>query len=115
MLRIFSIVAIVSLLLSCAKEEDKVPANLIDRSKMRDILVQVHINEALVNVTGHHPDTAALEFKQLEAEMFKKYSIQKAQFDSSMAYYTRHSDILGEIYEEVIDTLTVMDAKKNIK
>jgi hypothetical protein len=46
----------------------------------------------------------------MQEQLFLKHGIKKIQFDSSMAYYARHLPQMDEIYEAVIDSISVKEA-----
>ena len=45
--------------------------------------------------------------------VFQKYDVTQAEFDSSMVWYTRHTDILAKIYEKINDRLKEEQASIN--
>ncbi|MDR0973090.1 MAG: DUF4296 domain-containing protein [Prevotellaceae bacterium] len=73
----------------------KVPETVIPRERMTDVLYDYHIAKAM----GDQLPYAESHKKLLYIEyVFNKYDITQAQFDSSMVWYTRHTDILADIY-----------------
>ena len=76
-----------------------VPRNIIQPSMMEDILYDYHLAQAMSNYQEGRYDS--LLVRVYEAAVYKKYGITKAEFDSSMVYYTRHTDRLHKIYESL--------------
>ena len=77
-----------------------VPSQYIQPGEMEDILYDYHLAEAMLqdNNAG-----AVDGYKQqlYQAAVFRKYGVTKAEFDSSLVYYTRHADRLHDIYEQL--------------
>lgn len=76
-----------------------VPRNIIQPRMMEDILYDYHLAQAMGNFQEGGYDS--LLSHVYEAAVYKKYGITKAEFDSSMVYYTRHTDQLHKIYESL--------------
>ena len=109
---------IVSILLfSCkpAREEDEpVPDTVINEEQLVKVLTEAYLAEGasginIKNVTGEKFDSAYV-FNPL-----KDNNIEKAAFDSSMAYYTRHPKKLKIIYEKILERLSVVQAKGKLE
>lgn len=43
--------------------------------------------------------------------LFKKHKVTPGQFQASVEYYTRHPDVLNDIYDDVITNLTEMESE----
>ena len=88
----WTLIACLALLSSCGKE---IPDEIIQPSKMEKVLYDYHLTMGM-------PDNS----KNTEKEARKKYIFQKhgitaADFDSSMVWYTRESQELMSIYENL--------------
>lgn len=81
-------------LLSC---KPQVPGRYLQPGEMEDILFDYHVAMGMVSEN----DTNDFEKRMFAASVFKKYGITEAEFDSSLVYYTRHSDRLLAIYENL--------------
>ena len=108
-------IAIITLAFSCTKKEEKIPATIIAPEKMKQILIDIHMLEGTVNASNMQADTATATYNSLQEKLFQKHGIKQVQFDSSMAYYTRHLEDMDKIYTGVIDSLTVKEALLNAK
>jgi len=96
---IFSVLLIATNLVSC---KPRIPSSVIQPSKMKKILYDYHMAEAIAQ-TG--PNTDINKTAYYDA-VFKKHHVTKADFDSSMVYYARHTDELYKIYESLTDRLS---------
>lgn len=81
-------------LVSC---KPQVPRKYLQPDEMEDILFDYHIAMGMVSQN----DTNDFEKRLYAASVFKRYGITEAEFDSSLIYYTRHSDRLLTIYENI--------------
>jgi hypothetical protein len=115
MIKNILILVIVTISLSCGKKEEKIPENILSKEKMKNLLIGIHILEGVVNTSGQHADTAAVQYKVLQDQLFAKHGIKQIQFDSSMAFYSRHLGMMDEIYTGVIDSITVKEALGKIE
>ena len=78
-----------------------VPSEIIQPDDMEDILYDYQLADAMAQQSS---DYAYNQVLYREA-VFKKYGITSAEFDSSMVYYTRHTESLHKIYENLAERL----------
>jgi hypothetical protein len=110
MFRKLTALLLLSLLFACNPSEDKIPENVLTKDKMKEVLIDIHILEGVINVAGLPADTANAKFKVMQQALFTKHGVKQVQFDSSMAYYARHLAEMNEIYAGVIDSISVKEA-----
>ena len=77
-----------------------VPDGVLKPRKMEQVLYETHIAEALIDEYPSRYRTAD-DKQQLVAAVFRDNGITKAQFDSSMGYYSAHLDQYMKIYDRV--------------
>lgn len=85
-------------LLSCGR---KVPSEIIQPGKMEDILYDYHMLLSIRNVCQIDSNMS----KEYLQTMFDKYEITQQDFDASMAFYLRHSDMLQNIYSNLSERI----------
>lgn len=98
-------------LISCNSEDKSIsiPTTTLSKEKMIGIMLDIHISEATMNMT---PINKNVSEKPVPAiDVLKKNSISKEQFDESFIFYTQHPLLLNEIYDEVMDSLSKMQAE----
>ncbi|MBW8050195.1 MAG: DUF4296 domain-containing protein [Cytophagales bacterium] len=100
-------ILITLLVFACVQQEEP-PANIISKEQMINILVDIHIAEAMVDEAHLSKDSSIAIFKDLA--IFKKHGIEKENFDESYNYYLRNINILDDIYTAVVDSLSVRNA-----
>jgi len=103
------------LLSSCytTHEEDKIsaPVNLIEKDTVILILADIEIAESALrqkqNLGRETDDLQELYYHAI----FTKYEVTRGQYDSTMAYYRQDLETIDEIYEEVINRLSVIESE----
>ena len=69
---------------------------------MENVLYDYHIAKALGEGTPHADNYKRVLYVE---SVFKKYGITQAQFDSSMVWFSRNPEVLGKIYENIVNRL----------
>ena len=97
-----------------AEIEETTPSSVLSEEQMIIILTDAYLAEGasginVKSIPGEKFDSTYL-FNPL-----KDNNIDKIQFDSSLAYYTRHPKKLKIIYDKVLDKLSVIQAKGKLK
>lgn len=106
MLRIIGRVFLfVIIILSFAACKPQVPSEYIQPGDMEDILYDYHIVDAMADTENDSEDKDYDKLLYRKA-VLKKYDVTEAEFDSSMVYYSRHSDRLHSIYENISQRLS---------
>jgi len=99
------------LFFSCSdKERASIPDTVLSQEKMVKVLVDIHLLEASMNFSVS-PETIASLDVQAGADVFKKHTITKAQYDESFIFYSQNPELLGEIYQLVLNNLSKMQAE----
>lgn len=78
------------------------PDKYLKPSEMADILFDYHLAEGMQNVLQNNDSIA---MRAYELSILNKYGVSKADFDSSLVYYTRHTAMLEKVYDDVVDRL----------
>lgn len=74
-------------------------------------MVDIHIAESRIETMGLVSDTAAVYYKNMQQEIFKKHQITEDQFYKSYNYYLDNVSELDKIYEKVVDSLSVTEVE----
>ena len=85
-----------AVLCSC---KPSIPRDVIDPDDMEDILYDYHLADAAANL--NNDSTRFYNARLYQLAVLKKHGVTEAQFDSSMVYYTRHTEKLYAIYEQL--------------
>ena len=94
----FVLFALPLLLFSC---KPSVPSKYIQPGKMENILYDYYLADGMSGRNGDYRSLA-----MYKAAILKKYDVSSADFDSSMVYYTRHTEELHKIYERLAERIS---------
>jgi hypothetical protein len=90
---------------ACKKPEVKIPEGVLKKEQMVPILADVHIAQA-VAVMNSASDTTRYSLPKLMKYILDIHHTSQAQYDSSIAFYTKHPEIMSQIYDSVITELS---------
>lgn len=100
-------------LISCEPVEGKnqrlAPDDLIAKKKMTQMLIDMHLIEGARSGMRILGDSADVDVYY--DGLWRKYDVTQEQYDSSFRYYTRHPDVMMEMYDVVIDSLRLREIK----
>ena len=72
------------------------------------ILIDLHLVYAIQTSSEFREMSRNVDSVDTYSFVFEKYGVEKAVFDSSIAWYSRHPEQFTEIYDQVVMTLTQM-------
>lgn len=78
--------------------EVKKPDSVIPESQMEDLLYDYHMAQALGENLPYDENYKRVLYTEA---VFKKHGTTEAAFDSSLVWYTRHTDIMAKMYERI--------------
>lgn len=81
-----------SLLIACGRH---IPKDVILPDKMEEILYDYHLS---ISMSDNIPYEDNYKKKSYQNFVFQKHGITEAEFDSSMVWYTRNTELLADIY-----------------
>lgn len=84
-----------SLLFGCGKP---IPNHVLKPKKMKEVLYDYHLVEAISRNDAYNTDYNREAIKNY---VFKKNKISKADFDTSLVWYTKNPNELAKIYAEI--------------
>lgn len=92
-----------------------VPKNVILPNKMVNILVDMHLADAVLS-SVRNQDTMLMMASSKYYYIFKKHQIDSAKFTQSLKYYNTQPNQFKEMYNQVVDSLNAKIPKeKKIK
>ncbi|RNI25003.1 DUF4296 domain-containing protein [Rufibacter latericius] len=97
-------------LLACTPEQEK-PADLITEEKMARIMIDVHLTEAAIARTIHHFDSSRAAYRAAHKQILKRQGVSDSAFKHSYDFYLSNPATLDKIYEIVLDSLSLREAK----
>ena len=96
---------ILCLLFSCSKTEVKIPEGVLSKNEMALLLTDVNIAQAAV-ANYSSGDTVKFSMADYLPEILSIHHITPLQYDSSITFYSRHPELMSEIYDNVITELS---------
>jgi len=81
---------------------------------MVSVLINIHIAEAKANNSFLNADTLRIFYQSLEDTIFTRNQIDKKVFEESYQYYLKKPSLMEKIYGQVVDSLSLREAIKNI-
>lgn len=77
------------------------PSDVLTSGEMEDILYDYHLTQAAVEAER----LSSSDMYAYRLAVLRKHGVTQARFDSSMVYYTRHTELLQKVYENLYDRL----------
>jgi hypothetical protein len=101
-------------LLACTPEPEK-PQDLISEEKMTRIMIDVHLTEAAIGRTIQNYDTSRVAYREAHKRILKRHAVSDSAFKHSYDFYLANPATLDKIYEDVLDSLSLREAKLTAK
>jgi hypothetical protein len=99
----FLIIFIVLSVFSCREDPTLLKQrDLIPRRKLVNMLVEIHLMDAITADMNHHSFFPGGDSVHIYTKIFEKYKVTPAEFDSTIAMYSRRPDLFVKIYNDVI-------------
>jgi len=99
------------ILFACSDEQtESIPQTILSQEKMAEVLVDIHLLEASMNVNINPAMIASVD-QQVGTDVFKIHNINKQQYDESFIYYSQKPKQLQEVYQLVLNNLSKMQAE----
>jgi hypothetical protein len=93
-------------LISCGGSDRKY---IIPQKKFVAVLVDLHLADAIATINRELKMTYQLDSASLYGSLFQKHDITKAQFDSTMIYYSERPEKFQKLYNSVTAKLKQME------
>ena len=101
---LFGIYLVFFLFYSCG---DSLPKDVLSRSRMTDILVEVHLIDGYLNTLSADSSRRVIDGYYQQA--FANLGTDSATFNRSMKYYAEDPILMADVYEKVSGRLMKMD------
>ena len=104
------------LFVSCSEEKEVIPDHIIQPNKMSDVLLDVQLMKSHLSQERIIDPYILDSVNAFYNAVYQRYDITKADFDSSLSYYSNHIIMLDSIYDKVFADLKKMELElKNVK
>ena len=91
------------------EKEISIPENILKQKEMSSLLTDIHIAQSAIN-NKIVIDSLNYTFNDYLNYILKQHKIQKKDFLSSLKFYSEHPDILQEVYDSVLISISRMEA-----
>jgi hypothetical protein len=105
--------ALLIMLALIACQRDKPGKDILPPEALVPVLVDIHLLNSIQS--SHAFRTIARDADSIDTHgyIFDKHGVTSIEFDSSIAWYSRHPDLFTEIYDEVVMQLTLISDSIN--
>ena len=100
--RISLLIIVVSLCLLTVACKPGVPRDIIQPDDMEKLLYDYHVSQAMASEGEGNMEYNERLYK---LAVLKKHGVTEAEFDSSLVYYTRHTEQLHKIYQRLSERM----------
>jgi hypothetical protein len=102
------------ILAACVKPTPA-PPDLLEKEKMAEILVNIHVSEASIEQEQIVLDSSKILYSAAHKDILAEFNVSEEQFKTSFLYYLGEVKQMDEIYTIVLDKLSVMEAQNKSK
>ena len=78
-----------------------IPADVLSEGDMVDILYEIHVAQAMTEVSGALDDNRNVV--ALRSAILKKYGVTQEEYDRSYEFYCSHAEYMNEIYFDLAE------------
>ena len=101
------------LVTACKEKFPSVPADIIPLKKMENILMDMHISDAVAETRTMGDINEKKISEQYYLQIYKNYGITKADFLKSYLFYQNNPVLLNKLYDELLSEMSKREAKIN--
>lgn len=94
------LLAVMALLFCVSSCKPSLPGGILSKGKMTDILYDYHLALAMAHMDDNGDKGQSLAYREA---VLRKHDVTSAEFDSSMVYYMRHTELLEDVYKDLAD------------
>lgn len=100
-------------LVACNKEKEvEIPANVLSSEKFTQVLVDFAMAEAAANMNIKNVPVIKID-STYAFNPLKENNITKSQYDTTLAFYSAHTDLYKKIYEDVLTELSKIQTRRD--
>ncbi len=106
-----AVILLVIFLFSCNNNENKLPDYVISHDDMVNIIIDIHLTDGLFTNNKVRRKLAKKDSLNYYNAILNNYGYTRADFDTSVHFYSKNIDEYDKIYEEVLNNLSEMETK----
>jgi len=97
----------------CKEKFPSVPANVIPIGKMENILIDMHISDAVAETKTLGDMNEKKVTQQYYLQIYMNYGITKKDFLKSYSFYQDNPVLLNKLYDDILGEMSKREAKIN--
>ena len=97
------------LLITSGFAQKKPPKGILPKDQMAAILIDLQIAEVRAKHYSNNEDSVRMFLKKATFSIYKAHGIEQEAFQKSYHYYLAHPSEMEDIYESVIDGLSLKE------
>lgn len=108
-----SVIFCITFLCACTsiEERPRIPDTVLSQEKMAEVMVDIHLLEAALNVSAYSRDQIVANPIIPDSDVLKKNNITRKQYEESFDFYSKNPLLLTEVYQLVLNNLSKMQAE----
>ena len=114
-MRFAFLVVVLLVTLSSCKKEVKTPEHLLDKTRMVDVLIDIHLLEAKLDALSIEKDSSTVLYQAYEQQIFEQHEISSGLYLESYQWHFNHLHSLNDIYAIVVDSLMLRQQAKHLE
>ncbi len=105
------LMVIVSIMLVASCSYMNADHKIIDKKSMVDVLVDIHIADAILGTSTLRVNRDSLEIESYYDDILKKHQVTQIQIDNSLKHYAKDIKEFEDIYLQVSEKLSKMESE----
>lgn len=106
-----SILFLFVVLAACNEPKPDQPDYLLSENDMVSLMVDMHLVETAQNLKLMGVDSTNRRYQQYFNSIFETHQVSRADFDSSLMYYSSKTERMNVIYDKVLEELYEMESE----
>jgi len=94
---------------SCSEESVQAPSDILPQSKIEDVLVSMNLSNSLINFNNV---SKPVDKRDITFNVFAENNVKREDYYKAMEWYSSHPEKMKEVYEHVMEKLTLMKSSK---
>jgi hypothetical protein len=95
----------------CQKKDER-PRDVLDKQQLASVMIDLYLAEARLSSYPIQRDSSLALFLPRENAILAKRNVQDSILKKTYDYYLQHPDDFNEVYDILIDSLTVLEKVK---
>ena len=107
-------ILVLFILAGCVKEEE-LPDYILPDEQVIKVLVHAHMLESKVENFHAKKGKEDSVFQHFDSLLFQSLSVDQVRYEKTIAYYADKPEKLNDLYESVVDSLSLRSKNRDIE